>query len=116
MEGVREKIITEENAGLIAPQSAGGGHVPPHGGVVENIVVDERRGVNHLDDGAEAVMRGSDVAAGMRGQKEQRRPEAFALVVGEVSEQAFDAGAWRLERLGEDAFDFFEVAVDWSEQ
>jgi hypothetical protein len=32
-----------------------------------------------------------------------------------MSEQAFDARARRLKRLGEDTFDFFEVAADGGE-
>ena len=70
MERVREKKVAQQDARLIAPQRVDRRHVSADGGAIEHIVVNKRGRVNHLHDGAEQMMRGSDFAAGQRRQQQ----------------------------------------------
>ena len=47
-------------------------------GLVEHVVVDERRGVDHLDDHAEQLVRTCQFADGFSHQQHQRRPQPLA--------------------------------------
>ena len=62
-------------------------HVPAELGLVEHVVVDERRGVDHLDHRGERVVGRRHLPARLRGEQQQRRAEPLAAVVPEVLDE-----------------------------
>src|SRR5262249_9170695 len=68
VEGVREQEVTQEDADLVAPAGVDGGDVAADAGAVEHVVVDERGGVDHLDDGGQRVVGRRDPAPRPRRQ------------------------------------------------
>jgi hypothetical protein len=69
-----EQVVAQDHRGLVAPQRVDGLPAPADLRVVEHVVVDERRHVDHLDDGPEA-----DVLVGPeRGQVIARARRAAA--------------------------------------
>ena len=88
------------------------GDVPAHRGAVEDVVVDQRGRVDHLDDGAEDVMGRRSLAAGAGGQQQQDGPQPFAAVVPDVIDDGLDLGIAALQCLRQDALDFFQVRRD----
>ena len=52
--------------------------------------MDQRRRVDHLDDGRQHRVRGPIAAAGLAGQEHQRRPQPLAAEVGAVVDQVLD--------------------------
>ena len=65
----------------------------PHRGTIEHVVVYQRGGVDHLDNGAEQVVGRLNSAARAGGEEQERRAQTFAAVVGEMGDQPADAGA-----------------------
>ena len=84
VKSVREEKIAEQNARLIAPQCVDGGDMAAHGGTVQNIVMHQSRGVNHLDDGGQKMMGRRYLAARLCRQQQESGAETFALVVVQV--------------------------------
>ena len=56
MKGVREEIVAEQDAGLIAPTGVDRGDMAAGGGAVENVVVNEGGGVDHFRDHGDVVV------------------------------------------------------------
>ena len=56
VEGVGEEQVAEEDADLVPPPGVHSRNVPPQLGFVENVVVNERRGVDHLHRRGEGVV------------------------------------------------------------
>jgi hypothetical protein len=72
--------------------------------------------MNHLDGSGEDMMSRRYLAASTRDQEDERGTQTLAFVMSQVSEQAIDAGPVRFEMLPQDAFDFFKIAGNWSEE
>ena len=112
VEGVREQVVAEQHGVVNAPAGVDRADVPAHGGAVEDVVVDQRGRVDHLHHGAEDVMGRRDSAAGAGGQQQQDRPQPLAAVVPDVIDDRLDLDITALERLRQDALDFFQVRRD----
>ena len=64
LEGLAEQEVADQHARFVAPQHAGGELAAPHLALVDDVVVQQRRGVHELDRGGEL-----DVAvAGVAGE------------------------------------------------
>ena len=64
LERLAEQEIADQDARLVAPQHAGGELAAPHFALVDDVVVQQRRGVHEFDGGGEL-----DVAvAGIAGE------------------------------------------------
>ena len=83
-----------------------------HGGVVEDIVVDQRGRVDHLDDGAEDGMGGHDLAAGAGGKQEQHGAKTFAAIMADMVDDAGHGGEAALDRPRQHALHLFEIGGD----
>ena len=95
LEGLHVKPVAGQHAFFVAPGGVGRGAAAAGVGAVDDVVVDQRGGVHHLDHRAEADGALARVAEQMRGQQQQRRPDALAAalaqVFGDLSDGA-DAG------------------------
>jgi hypothetical protein len=61
--GLRVKIVTDEDTDLIAPDFSGGSMASADIGLVDHIVVEQRRRVNELHQTGELVMIATGIAA-----------------------------------------------------
>ena len=50
VEGMGKEIVAQQHRRLVAPLGVDGGGMPPDHRLIENVVVHERRRVDHLDD------------------------------------------------------------------
>ena len=112
-EGLHVEPVAGEDAFGVAPGGVGGGAAAAGVGLVDDVVVDEGGGVEHLDDGAEADAALAGAAEGFGGEQEQQRTDALAAagheVAGDVGDD-FDLvrrtgvrtrARWRRGRRGE---------------
>src|SRR5262249_37072050 len=116
VEGVGEQVVAQQDARLVAPAGVDGADVAADGGVVQNVVVHQGGGVDHLDDRPEGGVCGRDRPAGTGGQQQQGGAQALAAVVGQVGHQGRHARAAVLQGPGQDALDLFQVVRDGGEQ
>ncbi len=85
-------------------------------GVVQHVVVDERGGVNHLDDGGQRAVVGDDRADGFGGEQEQGRAKPFAAQAEGVPGQLVDERVGVPQFLLESGVDLGQVAGDGTQQ
>ncbi len=69
-----KQIVSQQDAGLVVPASIDCREMPPHLGFIQHVVMDERRGVNHLDYGRQDVVGGPN-AAGCLGRQAAAGPD-----------------------------------------
>ncbi len=113
-QGAHEKEVTGDDADSIAPYAPGSGPAPAHDGVVDDVVVQERGGMEHLhggSDGQGVCRRGRVVDGPSRGDEDDGRAEAFAASGDEVSRSAGASGIRR--QAGREQFvDTVEVGTE----
>ena len=94
-EGLHVEPVSGEDALGVAPGSVGGGAAAAGVGFVDDVVVDEGGGVEHLDDSAQANAALAGAAEGFGGEQEEKWADALAAagdeVAGDVSDD-FDVG------------------------
>ena len=78
VEGVGEEEVAQQDAGLVVPAGVDGVFMAADGGFVEHVVVHERGGVDHLDDGGERDVLVAQGADRLAGQQQQGRAEPLA--------------------------------------
>ena len=61
-------------------------------GVVQDVVVDERRGMDHLDDGRQHDVLVADAAGRLRREQQQHRPQPLAAKPSRVREDVGQVG------------------------
>ena len=83
-EGLHVEPVAGEDALGVAPGGVGGGAAAAGVGLVDDVVVDEGGGVEHLDDGAEADAGVAGAAEGLGGEQEEQGADAFAAAGDEV--------------------------------
>ena len=96
MEGVGEQVIAQQDGRLVPPLGVDRRGVAADERLVEDVVVDQRRRVDHLDHRGQDRMGGSIAAAGLAGQEDEGRAEPFPLEVGAVVDQVLDERRTRL--------------------
>jgi hypothetical protein len=82
--------VAGKHAGLVAPGAVGGRPAAAHLGVVDHVVMHQRGGVDHLDDGSQADRGVALGAAGAGAQQHQRRTQALAAAELEVTRDLGD--------------------------
>ena len=83
-ERLAEQEIADQHAGLVAPQHARRQLAAPHVALVDDVVVQQRRGVHELDRRRELDMAVAAIAAEARGRQRQHRPQPLAARRDEV--------------------------------
>ena len=92
MEGLHVEPVAGEDALAVAPGGVGGGAAAAGFGGVDDVVVDEGRGVDHLDDRAEADHALALVALGLGREQQEHWADALAAAVAEVVGDLGDGG------------------------
>ena len=112
MKGVGEEVVAQQDGGLVAPLGVDRGGMAPDHGLVEDVVVDERGRVNHLDDRRQDRMRGDERAARLAGKQQQRRPQPLAAEVRGVIDELLDEGEPAPQLGREDPLGLLELGGD----
>ena len=113
-QGAHEKEVTGDDADGIAPGTSGSGPAPAHDGVVDDVVVQEGCGMEHLDGGGdgEGMRGGGRVVDGpSRGDEDDGGAEAFAAGGDEVGGGAGASGIGR-QAGSEQIVDAVEVGTE----
>ncbi len=84
VEGGHVKPVPHRGLWFVAPLRVDGRSPAPHFGVVDDIVMHQRGGVNQFDDGTEPIGDFTPVAACLCGQKQEGRPDPLAPAVVHV--------------------------------
>jgi hypothetical protein len=87
VERLREEHIAKQDAGGIAPTGIDGDDMASESRSVEDVIVHQRCGVDHFNDGGQHVVRGCHSATSSTGKEEKRGPQSLASVVLEVGDQ-----------------------------
>ena len=83
-EGLHVEPVAGEDALGVAPGGVGGGAAAAEFGLVDDVVVDQGCGVEHLDHGAEADAGVRGAAEGFGGEQQQQRADALAAAGHQV--------------------------------
>ncbi len=111
-EGLHVEPVAGEDALGVAPGGVGGGAAAAGIGLVDDIVVDEGGGVEHLDDGTEADAGVAGTAECFRGEKEEQGADALASASDEVLGDVGDDGDFGGRLAGELQLDGGEVVAE----
>ena len=84
LEGLHVEPVTREHALGIAPLGVGGGAAAARLGFVDDVVVDERRGVDDLDHRSQLDRALAGVVHQLAGEQQQRRTQPLAAAGAEV--------------------------------
>src|SRR5439155_27157946 len=111
--GLREQIVAEEDRRLVAPHVVERLHLPPQERFVEDVVVHQRRGVEHLDDGGERDVDVGDLAAeDVSRMEEQGGADPLALEFGRMLEKLGDERVLMGEFALEGDFEAVDLRLD----
>jgi hypothetical protein len=88
LEGLAEQEVADQHARLVAPEHAGGELAAAHVALVDDVVMQQRRGVHEFDGGRELDVAVAPVAAEIGHRERQHRPQPLAArgdqVVGDL--------------------------------
>ena len=84
LEGAGVEKVAHQDAGLVAPDAVGSIAVTAQLGAINDVVVEQRRGVDELDDGRCVEMPVARVAAGPRRQQDEQRAQPLAATTDDV--------------------------------
>ena len=108
--------VAEEHGDVVAPLRVDGQAATTVLGVVDDVVVDQRRGVDELDDGGVRHRALALVAAQPRRHQQHRRPHALAAALLDVLADFGDETHLRLQVTAELPLDPGQVVADRLEQ
>ena len=111
-EGLHVEPVSGEDALGVAPGGVGGGAAAAGVGLVDDVVVDEGGGVEHLDDGAEADAGLTGAAEGLGGEQEESGADSFAAAGHEVGGDVGDDVDGRGGLAGELVLDGGEIVAE----
>ncbi len=107
-----EQVVAEEHADFVAPERVDGRHAAPRLRLVHHVVVDERRGVEELDEGCAAVALLRHAARHLGGEQDERRADLLALLLEQVPRNGVQQAHVRPHRLPKVAPEVPEVRLD----
>ena len=114
LERTRIQEIADQHAGGIAPQRIRGLASAAQVRFVDDVVVQQGRGVDEFDHGGEQDMFASAIAGRLRRQQYQHRPQAFAAAADDVFGDLVDQHHIRRQALADQCVDRSHVARNQS--
>ena len=100
-----DQIIAQQHGGLVAAEVIDGRALAAKLGLVEHVVVHERRHVHHLDDGRDSVMCASvSSPQALPASSTQRRPKHFPAKAADMLDERVNATDFALEFAHGSAF------------
>lgn len=110
------QIVAEQNGALVADEAVERGLSPADVGFVEDVVVDQRRHVDHLDDGGEDHVFPANVADRLGREQEQLWAEQLPAILPNLIDQPLDEGQIAAQLVIEGPNDLFEGGGDGTGQ
>ena len=108
---VREQVVPHDDGHLVGPQAVDRRQPPAQGAAIHGVVVDERRGVHHLDHGRREHRRLAEPAARAGRQEQQRGTELLAPGGEHVPAHLVQDGDRGPERIAQQALDLLQFAA-----
>ena len=106
------QIVAEQHGDVVAPPRVHGQPPAAEVRVVDDVVVDERRGVDELDDGGVEDRPIAGVTDEARGHQQDRRPDPLAAAGPDVLPDLRDQRHFRLDVARELLVDLLKVGAD----
>ena len=79
--------------------------------LIDHVVVQQSRCVNHLDDCGKFVMIAASIAAGLRREEQQRGAKSFSASADDVLGNLADQDDFGVKRLAQYGVDFTQVVA-----
>jgi hypothetical protein len=95
--GFGVEVVTDQDADLISPDFSSGSTATPEVGVVDHVIVEERGGVDELDEAPQLVVLRPRVAAEAGAEEQQQRPDALPPAVQNMGPDRVDESDARVE-------------------
>ena len=92
---LRVEEVAEEDGDVVPPAAVHAAAAAAHRGLVDDVVVEQGRGVDELHDRGQEDGAVAAVAAQAAGQEQQRGPDALAAALADVAADLAHAGARR---------------------
>ena len=92
LKGARVHEVPDQDAGLVAEDLIGGIATAAHRGAIDHIVMQQRGGVDELDEGRSFNVSVAVGVTGTAGQNHQQGPQALAAARDDVLGNAIDQG------------------------
>ena len=112
MVGVAEEIVAEQDRRLRAPFGVDRPAMASGARLVQDIVVDQRGGVDHLDRRRQADMLFADAAASPSRGEQQQRPEPLATERDRAIHEPLDMRGPTLDLAGVDPLNLGQFVAD----
>ena len=104
-EGACIKKVADQHAGRVAPHGVRGRAAAAHAGHVDDVIVQQGRGVEEFDGGCQQAQRVAFEAEGLAGQQHQQGAHAFAARGDDVVADLFHQGDAGAELFTDDSVD-----------
>ena len=108
--GPGEQVVAQENAGLVIPAGVDRVEMAADRGFVQDVVVDQRGGVDQLGDHRQGGVFGPDSATGRGRQQHQGRPEPLPAQPEAVLHQPVHEGIVAGKLPPQEGFDLVEFS------
>ena len=112
LERPAEQEIADQDARRIAPDEVGGALAAAHARAVDDVVVEQGRGMDELDRGGELVVARAGVAEQVGAGERQHRPHALAAAGDQVAGELRDQRDLALHPLEDHRIDPVHVLGD----
>ena len=112
LERAAEQEIADQHARRIAPDEVGGALAAAHARAVDDVVVEQGRGMDELDRGGELVVARARVAEQRAAGERQHRPHALAAAGDQMPGKLGDQRDLALHPLEDDGVDAVHVGRD----
>ena len=112
LEAAREQEVADQHARRIAPDDVGGALAAAKARAVDDVVVEQGRGVDELDRGGELVMAGAGIIEQPGAGERQHRPHPLAAAGDQMAGELGDQRDVALHPLEDDRVDMVEVGRD----
>ena len=109
LKGARIQKIADQDAGGVAEHLVGRLAAAAQRGAVDDVVVQQRGGVNELDDGRRLDVLFAAVSAGARGQQHQKGAQALAAGINDVGGYLIDEGDLAVQTMFDDPVDGLKI-------
>ena len=109
---VREQVITEQHAGFVIPAGIHGCHMASGFSVVQHVIMNERRQVNHLNDSTQNFVILTNSAAGLCRQEQQHRSQPLPSKSGRMFEDVANVRILTAQLIGQNLFGIEQLCTD----
>ena len=116
LERARIQEVADQHARRVAEQRVGGLAAAPQIGFVDDVIVQQRRRMDELDDSRQFVPMPGRVAERARDEQQQRGPQPLAAGPDDVLGDLVDQHHFGCQALPDDAIDLLHVLGDRGEQ